>query len=191
MSTDPKGKPDPSTAVQKPFEQLVLGSRRFSNYFVCLMVTIGGVGFILASFSSYLGKDLLPLGHPSSMIFVPQGLVLGLYGIAAAFLAIYLFLLIVIDFGAGKNLFDKKRGLVTISRRGFFKEISVEIKLSDVKAVKMELREGLNPRRRICLRVNGRKDVPLSGVGSPTPIDQLEREGAELARFIGVNLEGM
>ncbi len=191
MSVDFKENSGSSEPAQKPFEQIVLGSRRFSNYLVCLIACIGGIGFILASFSSYLGRDLLPLGHPSSMIFVPQGLILGLYGIAAILVAIYLITLIAIDFGSGMNLFDKASGVAVISRRGYFKKIKVEIKLRDIKAVKMELRDGLNPRRRICLRVNGRKDLPLTGVGSPSPIDQLEKEGAELARFLGVSLEGL
>ena len=55
-------------------EQPVLGSRRLSNFLVASAVTIGGVGFLLASLSSYLGRDLLPLGHPAALVFVPQGL---------------------------------------------------------------------------------------------------------------------
>ena len=41
-------------------EQPVLGSRRLSNYLVAAAVSIGGIGFLLASLSSYLGRDLLP-----------------------------------------------------------------------------------------------------------------------------------
>ena len=67
-------------------EQPVLGSRRLSNFLVASAVTIGGVGFLLASLSSYLGRDLLPLGHPAALVFVPQGLVMGLYSLAAALL---------------------------------------------------------------------------------------------------------
>jgi len=67
----------------------------------------------------------------------------------------------------------------------------VEIPLKDVKAVKVEVRDGLNPRRRISLRVQGRRDMPLTRVGEPLPLAQLEQDGAELARFLGVNLEGL
>ena len=73
-------------------EQSVLGSRRLSNYLVASAVSIGGIGFLLASLSSYLGRDLLPLGHPAALLFVPQGLVMGLYSVAAALLASYLWL---------------------------------------------------------------------------------------------------
>jgi hypothetical protein len=172
-------------------EQPVVGSRRLSNVLVALMVSIGGIGFLFASLSSYLGRDLLPLGHPAGLVFVPQGLVMGLYSIAAALLATYLWAVIAIDVGAGSNRFDKAAGVVTISRRGFRRPISVEIPLKDVKAVKVEVRDGFNTRRRVSLRVQGRRDMPLTRVGEPLPLAQLEQDGAELARFLGVNLEGL
>ena len=172
-------------------EQPVLGSRRLSNVLVAAMVTIGGVGFLFASLSSYLGRDLLPLGHPAGLVFVPQGLVMGLYSIAAALLATYLWAVIAIDVGSGSNRFDKQAGVITISRRGVRKPISVEIPLKDVQAVKVEVRDGFNTRRRVSLRVQGRRDMPLTRVGEPLPLAQLEQDGAELARFLGVNLEGL
>ncbi len=172
-------------------EQSVVGSRRLSNVLVAGMVTIGGVGFLFASLSSYLGRDLLPLGHPAGLVFVPQGLIMGLYSIAAALLATYLWSVIAIDVGAGSNRFDKSSGLVTISRRGFRRPISVEIPIKDIQAVKVEVRDGFNTRRRVSLRVQGRRDMPLTRVGEPLPLAQLEQDGAELARFLGVNLEGL
>ena len=54
----------------------------------------------------------------------------------------------------------------------------------------MEVRDGINPRRRITLRIKDRRDLPLTAVGQPQPIVELERQGAELARFLDVTLEG-
>ena len=172
-------------------EQPVLGSRRLSNFLVASAVTIGGVGFLLASLSSYLGRDLLPLGHPAALVFVPHGLVMVLYSLAAALLATYLWYVIALNVGGGSNRFDKDSGVVTISRRGFRKPVLVEIPLKDVKAVKVEVRDGFNARRRVALRIQGRRDMPLTRVGEPLPLAQLEKDGAELARFLGVNLEGL
>ncbi len=187
LQENPQGEKSPSQFIK----QRVVGSRSPSNFVIGSMVSIGGIGFLLAALSSYKGQDFLPLGHPSTLIFVPQGLIMGLYGIAAFLLAIYLWTLVSIDFGSGINLFDKGSGVVSISRRGLFKEIKLEIPLKDVKAVKLEIREGINPLRRIALRVQGRRDIPLSGVGTPRPLVELERESAELAKFLGVNLEGL
>jgi hypothetical protein len=57
--------------------------------------------------------------------------------------------------------------------------------------VKVDVRDGLNPRRRLSLRLQGRRDLPLTRVGEPLPLAELERSGAELARFLKVPLEGV
>ncbi len=172
-------------------EQTILGSRRPSNYVAGGVVSVGGIGFSLASLSSFFGRDFLPIGHPSEMIFVPQGLILGIYGAIAVFIALYLWLMISRDFGSGVNRFDKARGLVEILRVGLLKEINVTFPIKDVKAVKLEVKDGINPKSRILLRVQGRSDLPLTSVGAPSPLVELEKQGAELARFLGVSLEGV
>ena len=179
---------EPSNLV---LEQEIKGSRKVSNYFVASSISIGGLGFLLASFSSYFGRDFLPLGNPSTLIFVPQGLVMGLYGVSAFFVAIYFWRLIGVDYGSGVNRFDKNKGFLFLSRRGLFKNIEIEIPLNEIKAVKLDIREGFNPRRRVSLRIKGRKDLPISRVGAPKPLLDLENEGAEIARFLEVNLEGI
>jgi hypothetical protein len=183
--------PPAATAPDHLLEQSVLGSRRLSNLLVALIVSLGGVGFLLTSLSSYLHRDLLPLGHPAELTWVPQGLVMGLYGVAAVLLATYLWAVIGIDVGSGSNRFDRQAGQATISRRGFRQRIDVQIPLRDIQAVKVEVRDGLNPRRRLALRVQGRRDMPLTRVGEPLPLAELELSGAQLARFLGVPLEGV
>ena len=173
------------------FEQRIKGSRKISNYLVGGMLVIGGTGFSLASASSYFGKDFLPLGNPSTLIFIPQGIVMGAYGIIASLLAIVLWSLVYIDFGSGKNVFDKSKNSLIVSRRGLFREIIVEVNLNDIQAVKIDAKEGFNSKRRIVLRIKGRRDLPLSKIGSPQPLFELEEEGAALARFLDINLEGI
>jgi uncharacterized membrane protein YdbT with pleckstrin-like domain len=180
--------PPPSSDV---LEQSVLGSRRPSNVAVAVVVSLGGVGFVLTSLSSFLHRDLLPIGHPADLAWVPQGLVMGLYGVAAVLLATYLWLVIGIDVGGGSNRFDRSAGTATILRRGFRQLIDVRIPLREIQAVKVEVRDGLNPRRRLALRVQGRRDMPLTRVGEPMPLADLELTGAQLARFLGVPLEGV
>ncbi|CAK6697394.1 photosystem I assembly protein Ycf4 [Synechococcus sp. CBW1107] len=181
---------NPVTSPTDLLEQPVLGSRRLSNLLVAAVVTTGGVGFLLTSASSRWGIDLLPIGHPAELEWVPQGLVMGLYGIAAVLLATYLWSVIGIDVGAGVNRFDRRAGTATIERRGFRQMIRVEIPLREIQAVKIDVRDGLNPRRRLALKVQGRRDLPLTRVGEPIPLADLELSGAQLARFLGVALEG-
>jgi len=116
---------------------------------------------------------------------------MGLYGVAAVLLATYLWAVIGIDVGAGSNSFDKKAGTLTVTRRGFRQLISITTPLKEIQAVKVDVRDGLSPRRRLSLRVQGRRDLPLTSVGEPMPLADLERGGAELARFLGVPLEGV
>jgi uncharacterized membrane protein YdbT with pleckstrin-like domain len=183
----------PSTpgASSSVLEEPVLGSRRLSNLLVAVAVSLGGVGFLLTSASSRLGRDLLPIGHPAELVWVPQGLVMGLYGLAAVLLATYLWAVIGLDVGSGTNRFDRSRGEAVISRQGFRQRIEVTIPLRDIQAVKVEIREGLSPRRRLALRIQGRRELPLSRVGEPIPLAELEMAGARLARFLGVPLEGL
>jgi hypothetical protein len=168
-----------------------LGSRRPSNIVVAAAVSLGGLGFLLTSASSRLGLDLLPIGHLAELTWVPQGLVMGLYGVAATLLGTYLWTVIALDVGSGSNRFDRGSGKARISRRGFRQRIELDLALRDIQAVRLDVREGLNPRRRLSLRLQGRRDLPLTRVGEPLPLAELERDGARLARFLGVPLEGL
>ncbi len=191
MSTETPLSQEEKESKDLVLDQRIKGSRKISNYLVASMLSLGGIGFLFASLSSYFGKDFLPLGNPSTLIFIPQGLIMGLYGIAAFLLAIYFWRLISIDYGSGMNRFDKNKGLLFLTRKGFLKDIEIEIPIDQIKAVKLEVREGFNPRRRVSLRIKGRKDLPISRVGAPQPLLELENEGAEIARFLEVNLEGL
>ncbi|MFM7313466.1 MAG: photosystem I assembly protein Ycf4, partial [Cyanobium sp.] len=64
-SPSPRSSSDAKAAAASlVLEQSVLGSRRLSNLLVATAVSLGGVGFLLASASSRFGRDLLPVGHP-------------------------------------------------------------------------------------------------------------------------------
>lgn len=174
--------------------QPVLGSRRFSNYWWATVVSLGGTGFLLAALSSYFKINLLPLGDATGLIFIPQGIAMGFYGVAGLLLGLYLWLVILWDVGGGYNEFNKETGMVKIFRRGFpgkNRQIEFGCRFQDVQGVRVEIKEGLNPRRTLYLRVKERRDVPLTRVGQPLSLSDLENQGAELARFLGVPLEGL
>ncbi|MDZ8263578.1 photosystem I assembly protein Ycf4 [Nostoc sp. ChiQUE01b] len=186
-----------STTINKGdrlLHQNVLGSRRFSNYWWATIVTLGASGFLLAGISSYLKVNLLIVSDPTQLAFVPQGLVMGLYGAAGLLLATYLWLVILLDVGSGYNEFDLETGAIKIFRWGFpgkNRQIQIDSRIEDVQSVLIDVKEGLNPRRALFLRIKGRRDIPLTRVGQPLSLTELETEGAKLARFLGVSLEGL
>lgn len=174
--------------------QSVVGSRRFSNYWWATIVSVGGVGFLLSGLSSYLGVNLLPFANPTQLVFVPQGLVMGLYGIAALLLSLYLWTVIALDVGGGYNEFNLDTDTVRIFRWGFpgkNRKVELACAIKDVQSVRVELQEGLNPKRSLYLRAKGLRDIPLTRVGQPIALEALENQGAELARFLSVPLEGL
>lgn len=84
--------------------------------------------------------------------------------------------------------------MVKISRLGFpgkNRRVEVEIPLEDIQSVKAEIKEGLNPKRSLYLKAKKRRDIPLTRVGEPIALSTLENQGAELARFLEVPLEGL
>jgi len=179
---------------QTVLRQSVIGSRRLSNYWWALVVTIGATGFLLAAISSYTKVNLLPFSEPTKLIFIPQGVAMVFYGLAGTLFSLYLWLTVLWDLGGGYNEFNKTTGQVKIFRWGFpgkNRQIEVTCKTEDVQAVRVEIRDGLNPKRALYLRAKGLRDVPLTRVGQPIALANLENQGAELARFLGVPLEGL
>lgn len=174
--------------------QSILGSRRFSNYWWATIVSFGGSGFLLAGLSSYLRMNLLPFTDSSQLVFLPQGIALTFYGVAGTLLATYLWLVTVWDVGGGYNEFNRQSGEVTIFRWGYpgkNRRIELKCKTSEVQSVRVEIKDGLNPKRAIYLRIKGKRDIPLTRVGVPMSLTELENQGAELAKFLQVPLEGL
>ncbi|MBP0007524.1 MULTISPECIES: photosystem I assembly protein Ycf4 [unclassified Roseofilum] len=179
---------------KKVLHQSILGSRRLSNYAWATIISMGASGFLLAGLSSYLQVNLIPFSNPTELIFVPQGLVMGLYGSAGLLLALYLWLVILWDVGGGYNEFSYETGVAKVFRWGFpgkNRQIDLTYPLEDIQAVGVIIKEGLNPQRKIYLRVKGKGNIPLTRVGQPMSLSDLENQAAELARFLEVPLEGL
>ncbi len=183
------------TSGQTVLQREILGARRPSNYFWAAVTAVGGIGFFLAGVSSYLHTNLLPFSDlPAQLVFIPQGIAMGFYGLAAILLCTYLCLIIVWNVGSGYNKFDKEAKEAQIFRRGFpgeNRKIDLRYPLKDLLAVRAEIKEGLNPKRSLYLKVKGKGNIPLTRVGQPISLADLENQGAELARFLQVPLEGL
>jgi len=174
--------------------QEITGARRFSNLFWAVISAIGGVGFLLAGLLSYLGTNLLIVSDTSQLQFVPQGVALIFYGAAGCLVCLYQVLTYLWDVGGGYNEFNQETGKVTLFRWGFpgkNRRLEFTHAIPDVLAIKAEIREGLNPKRALYLKVKQHRDIPLTRAGQPISLADLENQGAELARFLGVPLEGL
>nr|YP_009725385.1 hypothetical chloroplast RF4 [Trebouxia lynnae]QHO63891.1 hypothetical chloroplast RF4 [Trebouxia lynnae] len=214
---------------------VVVGSRRFSNYWWASIILFGGFGFLLTGVSSYLNSDYLPFINSKNILFFPQGLVMCFYGILGLIFSCYLWLTLFWGVGGGFNEFNKKQGIVRIFRWGFpgkNRRIDLSYNIKDIEAIRVEIKEGLNPRRILYIRVKGsttcftssqnsegkiysknsvknlstkntnnvggvtqnlslqnKRDIPLTRIGQPTTLEDIEKQGAELAKFLQVSLE--
>lgn len=182
------------TKQNQVLRQNVVGSRRFSNYFWSVISAIGGVGFLLAGLSSYFKTNFLMVSDTSNLQFIPQGIALTFYGVAGSLLCLYLWLVILWDVGGGYNEFNKEKDTVTIFRSGFpgkNRRIEIVAKLSEIQSVRAEIKDGLNPQQTLYIRIKNLRDIPLTRAGQPISLAELENQGAELARFLQVPLEGL
>lgn len=170
----------------------VIGSRRLSNFFWAGTLGIGGLYFLLTGLSSYFGSALLPFLHFDTIIFFPQGIVMCFYGSLSIFLSLYLCLTIFWQVGGGFNEFNKKTGTFRVFRWGFpgkNRRIDFSYSLDEIEAIRIDIVDGLNPKRTIYIRLKEKREIPLTRVGEPIPLENLEREASDLAMFLKVSLD--
>nr|UZC30132.1 pho photosystem I assembly protein [Entomoneis sp.] len=172
----------------------IIGSKRLSNYFWSFSLFIGGLGFLLAGLSSYFKINLLPFTDTTELVFIPQGVVMMFYGTLSLGFSIYISVTILLDIGSGYNEYNKLENLVKIVRKGFpgkNREILLTYPLSNVRAIGIKIKEGLNPTRSIYLCLKDDRNIPLTPVQEPTAISNLEEEAADLAKFLDLTLENL
>jgi hypothetical protein len=172
----------------------VIGSKRFSNYFWTFILFTGGLGFLLAGFSSYLKTNLLFFTNCKELEFIPQGIVMSFYGVVAISLSLYIGLTIIWDIGSGYNEFNKTDKLVRITRNGFpgkNRQILLVYSINEIKSIKINIQDGINPKRMIFLCTKDQRQIPLNQVEQPRSLLELEAQASEIAEFLEVNLEGI
>lgn len=174
-------------------KDIILGSRRFSNYWWATVIFLGGLSFALVGVSSYIQSNLLPFTDYSNIVFVPQGAIMIFYGTLAICLSLFLWLTILWNIGSGYNEFNNKLGLITVFRLGFpgkNRSLKLTYRIQDIQAITIEIEEGLSPKREIYLKTKDKRLIPLTRVGEPLLLSDIENQATELARFLGVVLEG-
>jgi len=172
----------------------IIGSRRVSNFFWAFIILLGALGFLLVGISSYFGKDLIPFLSSQQILFIPQGVVMCFYGTAGLFLSFYLWCTILWNIGSGYNKFDKKEKIVSLFRWGFPGEnrrICIKFFMKDIQGIRMEIQEGIYPRRILYMKLKGQQDIPLTRIVENLTLREIEEKAAELARFLRVSIEGL
>nr|YP_009028635.1 photosystem I assembly protein ycf4 [Asterionella formosa]AGH28186.1 photosystem I assembly protein ycf4 [Asterionella formosa]WGN98895.1 photosystem I assembly protein Ycf4 [Asterionella formosa] len=175
-------------------QDIIVGSRRFSNYFWGTLLLLGGLSFLLAGISSYFGINLLPFSNPKELVFIPQGLVMMFYGTFSLGISLYILFTVLLDIGGGYNEYNKLENLVKIVRKGFpgkNREIFLTYPLANIRAIGIKITEGLNPTRSIYLCLKDERNIPLTPVQQPVAISDLEENAADLAKFLDLKLENL
>jgi hypothetical protein len=195
---------------------IIEGERRFRNIIWSILLFVGSFGFILTGLSSYFGVNIVPFinsttnltqyqSHGGTVIealgiaFFPQGLLMLLYGGLGILLTIYWTLLIYWNVGGGFNEFNKKDGQIRIFRWGYpgkLRKYDFLYPIQDVEAIRVEFLQGsaalsLDQRRTIYLCLKGKREIPLTGVGEPLSLKEIEKQASELANFLQVSLQGL
>ena len=116
------------------------------------------------------------------------------YGMAGLYIRFYLRCTIKWKVGSGYNKFDKKEKIVSLFRWGFPGEnrrICIKFFMKDIQGIRMEVQEGIYPRRVIYMKIKGQQDIPLTRIGENLTLREIEEKAAELARFLRVSIEGL
>lgn len=175
---------------------MIIGERRISNYGWAFIISLGSIGFLLTGITSYLGisTEETSILNNQTVPFFPQGLLMSFYGSLGILLSLYWWFLIFWNVGGGFNEFNKKDGFIRIFRWGYpgkNRKIDLSYSLKDVEAIKVELKQGLDPQRTIYLKLKGNREIPLTGIGQPLTLKDIEKQASELANFLQVSLEGL
>jgi hypothetical protein len=182
---------------------LITGAQRVSNYWWASVISLGGISFLLTGFAAFLQTNLFVFNQSKSITFFPQGLIMCFYGSLGLLFGVYLWCTILWRVGNGFNEFNKnevvpdsaqltRAGVVRIFRWGLpgrNRRIDFIYKMQDVEGVRVELKEGVNPKRVISLKIKGKGNIPLTRIGQPISLENIESEASELAQFLKVSLE--
>nr|YP_009502174.1 hypothetical protein [Porolithon onkodes]ASB29775.1 hypothetical protein [Porolithon onkodes] len=170
----------------------ILGSRRLSNYWWATIIFLGGLSFTSVGLSSYANKNILSFIKSSSITFIPQGAVMLFYGTLALCLSLFLWLTIIWNIGSGYNKFDNDSGLITIFRQGFPGKnrcLKLTYNIQEIQAITIDIQDGFSPKREIYLKTKDKRCIPLTRVGQPLLLSDVEYQATELAKFLGVIVE--
>nr|UNA62922.1 photosystem I assembly protein Ycf4 [Leea guineensis] len=173
---------------------LIMGSRKTSNFCWAFILFLGSVGFLLVGTSSYLGRNLISLVPSQQIIFFPQGIVMAFYGIAGLFISSYLWCTILWNVGSGYDRFDRKEGIVCIFRWGFpgkNRRIFLRLLMKDIQSIRVGVKENIYARPVVVLymEIRGQEAICLARSDENLTPREIEQKASDLAFFLRVPIE--
>nr|YP_010312559.1 photosystem I assembly factor II [Viola arcuata]QWX90223.1 photosystem I assembly protein Ycf4 [Viola verecunda]ULF46851.1 photosystem I assembly factor II [Viola arcuata] len=172
--------------------ELIVGSRKTSNFCWAFILFLGSLGFLLVGISSYLDRNLISLFPSQEIVFFPQGIVMSFYGIAGLFISSYLWCTISWNVGSGYDRFDRKEGIVCMFRWGFpgkNRRILLRFLMKDIQSIRIEVQEGIYARRVLYMEIRGQGVIPLIRTDENLTPREVEQKAAELSSFLRVPIE--
>ena len=71
------------------------------------------------------------------------------------------------------------------------RKIDLYYTLKDVESIRVEILQGFDSQRTIFLKLKGNREIPITGIGQPLTLQEIEKQASELANFLQVSLEGL
>lgn len=142
---------------------LITGAQRISNYWWASIISFGGLAFFVTGFASFLQKGIFIFNKSKTIAFFPQGLIMCFYGCLGLLFGFYLWCTVLWKVGDGFNEFNQNQGFVRIFRWGLpgkNRRVDFKYKIDEIESVRVELKEGINPRRIISLKIKRRLLTP-------------------------------
>nr|AWH10155.1 photosystem I assembly protein ycf4 [Asclepias uncialis] len=172
--------------------ELIMESRKISNFCWAFILFLGSLGFLLVGTSSYLGINLIPFFPSEEILFFSQGSVMFFYGIAGLFISFYLWCTIFWNVGSGYDRFDRKKGIVCMFRWGFpgkNRRIFRRFLIKDILSIIIKVQEGNYARGVLYMDIRGQGAFPLTRTDENLPPRKIAQKAAELSRFLRVPIE--
>ena len=178
--------------IKSIYRYKIYVSRKRENYIWSSLILMGSLFFLLTGLASLSSRIELDIFQNAQLIqFWPQGLIMSFYGLIGLIFSIYLFLTIGWKIGDGFNEFNNLDQVLHIFRWGFpgkNRQIHLYIKYTEISGIRLQFKQGLFDRKNLYIQMQGNRQIPLMSGSQPITYEKLEKQAANLAKFLKVSL---
>lgn len=174
---------------QKNWQIKLLGNNRIENYFIPVILLVGGlsayssIGFITLNQSNIEQKILL---------FNAQSFSLLSYGSAALVLSGFLLFSIFLNIGSGLITFEKQNQQITLAFKGYpgkNERLFFSYNFRELIAIKIVYNQTPVRKQGLFLVLEGNREIPLWSGQDPIIFQQSETFLTNLGLEMGINIE--